>query len=127
MGQVILVVEDEKTMRDVLVDALSHEGFQVVQAENGVQGLSAALNSQPDLIITDITLPQMSGFQMMVTLREKNEWAQRVPVMYLTNRTIGNDEERVDIESTTPCAYLVKSDTSLATIVARAKNCLAVP
>lgn len=46
--------------------------------------------------------------------------------MYLTNRTIGNDEERADIESTEPTEYLVKSDTKLATIVAKAKSCLGI-
>lgn len=73
MQKTVLIVEDEKTMREVLIEALTHAGFEIFQAENGAQGLSTALSSQPDLIITDITLPQMSGFQMMVKIRESNE------------------------------------------------------
>ena len=124
MKKMILIVEDEKALRDALSNALSVAGLEVLQAENGTQGLSIAVSSQPDLIITDITMPQMSGFQMMLNIREGSEWGKRVPVMYLTNRTIGNEEERADIESTLPAAYLIKSDTALATIVAKAKNCL---
>jgi DNA-binding response OmpR family regulator len=66
----ILVIEDEAAIRDNLIDALSEEGFEVISGKDGKQGLTLALSENPDLIICDIAMPEMSGLELLEKLRE---------------------------------------------------------
>lgn len=123
MSQKILVIEDEKIMRGVEVDRLKKEGFLVLEADNGARGLDVALSEQPDLIILDNRMPDMGGYQMLKTLREKNNWGAGVPVIFFTNVQLTADAE-ADIGEINPAHYLVKSDTSLDMLVAKIRELL---
>jgi OmpR family response regulator RpaB len=69
---VVLVVDDEAGIRDVLADLLAMEGYEVLTAANGQQGLEAYQEGEPDLVITDIMMPKMNGVDMVLQLRTRN-------------------------------------------------------
>ncbi len=66
----ILLVEDEKGIRNVLRDNLEYEGYSILEAEDGVKGLEIAKNENPDLIILDLMLPQMHGYDFIKQLKK---------------------------------------------------------
>jgi CheY-like chemotaxis protein len=108
----ILVVEDDASMRRALKAKLTHEGFDVVEAVNGEEGLSLALSGHPDLILLDILMPKMTGEEMLRELR-KDEWGGNVPVILLTNVTFLQDRDTPDRTS----EYLLKSNTELSELI----------
>jgi DNA-binding response OmpR family regulator len=77
----ILVVEDHKTLRLMIVKGLKKEGFEVVEAENGKQALEILEKMEPELIISDVRMPEMDGFEFISRLREKN---RIIPFIFLT-------------------------------------------
>jgi len=83
----ILIVDDEPGLRDLVRINLEHEGFAVVQAENGVQGLDAVREEHPDLVIMDVMMPEMDGWEACQKLREFSQ----VPVLMLTARVQSQD------------------------------------
>lgn len=119
----ILIVEDEQDILQTLVNNFTHEGFDVLEAKNGEEGLKLAFKEHPDLILLDIIMPVMDGMTMMKKLRE-DKWGQDVPVIMLTNLS---DVERVSkaVESGV-YEYLVKSDWKIEDIVKKVKKKLGV-
>ncbi len=81
----ILVVEDEAPLRESIVDTLTFEGYDVVAAEDGQQGWLKAQQEQPDLIVCDIAMPELNGYELLVKLREASETAT-LPFIFLTAR-----------------------------------------
>jgi DNA-binding response OmpR family regulator len=87
--QVILVVDDEARMRRFIRMNLELEGYQVVEAENGIQALDQIRKYTPDLVVMDVMMPEMDGFETLRMLRE----ISTVPVILLTVRS---DEEDIN-------------------------------
>ena len=85
----VLIVEDEKSIVDILRFNLEKEGYRCIAAYDGEAGLSAALSEDPDLILLDVMLPKMIGFDVCRTLREKGD---NVPVIILTAREEEEDK-----------------------------------
>ena len=83
MGKKILVVDDEKSIVDILVFNLFKEGYQTVEAYDGTTGLQMALAENPDLILLDLMLPGMDGFEVCRSLREQG---CAIPIIMLTAR-----------------------------------------
>jgi DNA-binding response OmpR family regulator len=83
VGDKILVVDDSADTREMMAKLLELEAFNVVTAEDGRIGLEVADRELPDLIITDINMPNMSGIEMIRELR-KQAWCQSVPIMAIT-------------------------------------------
>ena len=83
MGKRILIVEDEKNIVDILSFNLAREGYQVLEAYDGKAGLQLALEQNPDLILLDLMLPEMNGFDVCRALRTEN---RSTPVIMLTAR-----------------------------------------
>ena len=83
MDKKILIVEDEKNIVDILSFNLGREGYTTLEAYDGQTGLQLALEQDPDLILLDLMLPQMNGFDVCRTLREKG---RTTPVIMLTAR-----------------------------------------
>jgi CheY-like chemotaxis protein len=79
----ILVVEDNLDTRELIHLHLSTEGFTVVTASNGQEGLYMASAEQPDLIITDISMPELDGLELVRQLRTQSEFAT-LPILVLT-------------------------------------------
>ncbi len=82
----ILIIEDEKTIVDIIAFNLKHEGFEVLEAYDGTTGLSMALEPGIDLVLLDVMLPAMSGFDVLAGIRARSD----VPVLMVTAR----EEER---------------------------------
>jgi two-component system response regulator ResD len=79
----VLVVEDEKDLRHLLVDILIDAGYDVTEAENGGVALEKARNEQPDVILLDVMMPVMDGFEVLTKLRQEPA-TQATPVVMLT-------------------------------------------
>ena len=88
MSKTILVVEDEKAIADILVFNLQREGYQTLEANNGADGLKLALEKSPDLILLDVMLPQMDGFEVCKKVRMSSQ----VPILMLTAREEETDK-----------------------------------
>ena len=80
----VLIVEDERTLSMIISDTLQDEGFDVTQAYDGNQGLSRYRISLPDVIIADVMMPNMDGFEMVKQIRKTDK---STPVLFLTARS----------------------------------------
>jgi len=121
MEKKILIVEDEVSLLNVLSEKLKLEGFEVLEAKNGEEGLDLALKRKPDLILLDIIMPKMDGVTMLGNLRENN-WGKHVPVIILTNLSSGSDILKA-VEKKA-FSYLIKSDWKLEDVVKKIKKAL---
>ena len=83
MGKTVLIVEDEQNIVDILAFNLSREGYDTMEAYDGVTGLQLALEHNPDLILLDLMLPEMNGFEVCRRIRETGS---TTPVLMLTAR-----------------------------------------
>ena len=89
MSKRILIVEDEKNIVDILSFNLTREGYETLEAYDGQAGLQLALEQNPDLILLDLMLPKMDGFDVCRNLRKKN---RSTPVIMLTAREEETDK-----------------------------------
>ena len=87
----ILVVEDDLSILTGVSMNLRFEGYEVLQAQDGAQGLELAIQQSPDLVILDIMLPRMNGYEVLTELRRRG---QRVPVLLLSARGMERDKVR---------------------------------
>jgi DNA-binding response OmpR family regulator len=113
----ILIVEDEKEFSRILKENLQANGFDVVVALNGQEGLEMIEKEKPDLVLLDIMMPKMNGIEMAKRLVEKSE---RIPIIFLTNM---KDEINISkaIEAVPNTEYIIKSDISINSIIERIK------
>jgi DNA-binding response OmpR family regulator len=79
----ILVIEDNRDSRDILAKLLRMSGYDVISANDGEAGLAAALKQEPDLIITDIHMPNMNGIEFVQRVR-KDKALDKTPVLVVT-------------------------------------------
>jgi two-component system chemotaxis response regulator CheY len=93
MSTTILTVDDSRTMRDMLMLALSDAGYRVVQAEDGVHGLEVLRNEMPQVVITDINMPRMDGFGFIENVR-KSEKHRAIPILVLTTESDADKKDR---------------------------------
>jgi two-component system cell cycle response regulator DivK len=93
MSRRILVVEDQEDNRRILHDLLTNAGYEIIQAENGEEALRAAAAQRPDLILMDIQLPLLDGYE--ATRRIKADPALRaIPVIVVTSYALSGDESK---------------------------------
>jgi DNA-binding response OmpR family regulator len=110
----ILIVEDEATVRDTLALNLRAEGFEVVTAQTGDEGLALAREAAPDLILLDLMLPNLDGLSICRILRRTSD----VPIIMLTAR--GTEMDRITGLETGADDYVVKP-FSLGELIARVR------
>ncbi len=79
----ILIVEDETILRTNIRDMLIFEGFHVIEAQHGVEAIQMTQSHQPDLVICDVAMPEMDGFEVLTRLKADPETAA-IPVLMLT-------------------------------------------
>lgn len=84
----VLLVEDELTLSMIIKDTLDSEGFDVIQAENGNKGLQLFFESKPDILVADVMMPEMDGFEMVSRIRKTDK---TTPVLFLTARSAIKD------------------------------------
>ncbi len=89
----ILIIEDESTLREEIADILRFEGFEVLQCDNGKDGLETAIDQIPDLILCDIMMPRMKGTEVLKSLMQY-ESTRHIPFIFITALS-----ERMDIRS----------------------------
>lgn len=115
----VLIVEDEGSLRDAMKDKLNHDGFEVIVAKNGEEGLERALNDHPDMIILDIVMPKMDGLTMLKNLREDG-WGKTSKVIMLTN--LSDNAKVAEAMQNDTFDYFVKSDIKMEEIVEKIKE-----
>lgn len=119
MKKKILIVEDEKSLREALSTRLSAEKFQILEAVNGEEGLAMALREHPDLILLDLMMPVMDGVAMAKSLK-KDEWGKTVKIIILTNLSDNFKVQEALKEGVYD--YLIKTDWKLEDIVKKVKE-----
>lgn len=119
----ILLVEDDETLAQVYKQRLALEGFDVKHASNGEEALSVAVNYMPDLVLLDIMMPRMSGFDVLDILRNTPA-TRNVRVIMLTALGQPKDQERAKEMGADD--FLVKSQVVIGDVVNRIKQSLGV-
>ncbi|MBT4517015.1 MAG: response regulator [Candidatus Komeilibacteria bacterium] len=89
----VLIVEDDEFLLQMYSTKLELEGFQVLEAINGLQGLKVAQKEKPDLILLDLNLPEMSGFEVLSQLKREED-TKGIRVLILTNYSQKEDIDR---------------------------------
>ncbi len=117
----ILFVEDESALQKTFGDILKQEGYEVVSALDGEVGLKLAKTQSPDLILLDLILPKMDGFEVLEKLKEVPE-TKDIPVIILTN--MGRMEEIGKALELGAKTYLVKANYTLQEVVEKVKQAL---
>ena len=114
MSKKILLVDDDADLQSAYQQRLTQEGYSVIAAVNGEEGLQQAHKHSPDLIVLDIQMPVMDGLTMLSRLRNE-AWGKKVPVIILTN----SDRSEDVLESLKDQAqsYFIKTQTTLEVIV----------
>lgn len=115
----ILLVEDDDSLASVYQTRLQAEGFDIRRVPNGEEALSVTLEYKPDLILLDVMMPKVSGFDVLDILRNTPETIN-VKVIMLT--ALGQDSDRQRAESLGVDDYLVKSQVVIADVVDRVKH-----
>jgi DNA-binding response OmpR family regulator len=120
----LLIVDDEEALLDALKDKFSHEGYVVLTARDGQEGLEIALKEHPACILADVVMPKMDGVSMLKKLRE-DEWGKTANVIVLTN--LSNGEFAKDAVDAKVSNYLVKTDWSISELAEKVKNSIQSP
>ena len=87
----ILVIDDSPTERHILVELLTKSGYQVITAENGEQGIEKAKAEMPDLVLMDVVMPGLNGYQATRTLT-RDEKTKNIPVIVCTSKNQETDK-----------------------------------
>lgn len=119
----IMLVEDDDALASVYRSRLELEGFEVCEANNGEDALSMAVSEKPDLILLDVMMPKISGFDVLDILRNTPE-TTNIRVIMLTALSQPKDKERA--EQLGADEYLVKSQVVISDVVDRVKHHLGI-
>ncbi len=119
----ILIVEDEISLRDAIMDILRSKNFLPISAKDGKEGVDLALERHPDLILLDLLMPVMDGMTALKKIRE-DSWGANVPVIILTNLSATNEQLVNDMVTHKPMHYLIKSDWKLHDVVKKIEEIL---
>jgi len=93
MSKRILIVEDQEDNRTILRDALSTVGYELIEALNGEDGVKLAQNERPDLILMDIQLPKMDGYEATQQIKSIAE-LKTIPIIAVTSYALSGDEAK---------------------------------
>ena len=110
----IMVVEDDAGLREIYSIRITAEGYEVVSAGDGEEALAVAVREKPDLILSDVMMPKISGFDMLDILRNTPETA-KIKVIMMT--ALSSDEQRTRGEHLGADRYLVKSQVGIEDVV----------
>ena len=93
MKKKVLTVDDSRTIRNMLLVTLNNAGFDIVQAEDGIEGLEVLEESNPDVIVTDINMPRLDGFGFIEGVRQ-NDRDRAIPILVLTTESDAEKKNR---------------------------------
>ena len=110
----IMVVEDDSSLREIYSIRITAEGYNVVSAGDGEEALAVAVREKPDLILSDVMMPKISGFDMLDILRSTPETAN-IKVVMMT--ALSADDQRERGERLGADRYLVKSQVGIEDVI----------
>ncbi len=122
--QRVLVIEDDRFLRKAAEAALRRQGYTVLTAPDGETGLQAARAEHPDLVLLDLIMPGMQGFEVLKLLKEDASTSS-IPVIILSN--LGQDSDVKRALEAGAVDYLVKANLALDMLVGRVKALFETP
>ncbi len=122
MPKKILLVEDEPLLGNLLKQRLEHEGVEVTLAHDGEEALNVLRSTRPDLILLDIILPKISGFELLETIQADPQ-LERAPVVIVSN--LGQDSDMQKGQALGAIQYFVKAKVSIEELTEHIKSLLA--
>jgi len=114
MAKKILIIEDDRFLRKVIVKKLFREKYKIVEAIDGEEGLRLAQLENPDLILLDLVLPQMDGFEVLERIKN-NESISKIPVIILSN--LGGEDKISKGLKMGAADFLIKAELNPGEIV----------
>lgn len=121
MAKRILIVEDDRFLRELIVRKLSNEGYEVVEAVDGEQGLQKTKEVKPDIVLLDLILPGIDGFEVL-TLKKDDPAIAGIPVIVLSN--LGQKEDVEKGIGLGAADYLIKAHFTPGEIIEKVQNIL---
>src|SRR3982751_3356141 len=118
----VMLVEDDNNLREIYEARLAAEGYTIISAKDGEEALALAVKERPDLIISDVMMPKISGFDMLDILRSTPE-IKNTKIIMMT--ALGQAEDRARADKLGADRYLVKSQVTLEDVVKVAHEILA--
>lgn len=121
MAKKILIIEDDKFLRELISKKLTKEGFEILEAMDGEEGLRKAKEEKPNLVLLDLILPGIDGFEVLARIKEDTK-VSNIPIIILSNLGQRDDIERgmklgaVD--------YLIKAHFTPSEIIEKVKTVL---
>jgi len=115
----ILVVEDEPMLATVLKGRLEKEGFEVSQAKDGIEALTDLKQNKYDLVLLDIILPKMSGFEIMESIKSDPN-ASDIPIVIVSN--LGQESDIQKGQMLGAIGYFIKAQLSIEELVSKIKE-----
>jgi len=106
----ILVVDDEESIRELIKEKLEQSKYEVTTVASGKEVLDIYKTSQPDLILMDIAMPEMDGYQTAEELRKDPE-AQNIPILFLTGKDLEEESIIERCKGIAKCGYIPKMFT----------------
>jgi len=119
----VAVIEDELAINEMYKLKLELDGFRVVSAYNGLEGLALVEKEKPDLILLDLKMPEMTGEELLKKLRQ-TDWGAKIKVIVLTN--ISRDEAPQSLKLFNVDRYIVKAHYTPAQVIAEVRKVLGV-
>ena len=110
----VMLVEDDDSLREIYSIRLTAEGYNIVSARDGEEALAVAVRERPDLIVSDVMMPKITGFDMLDILRSTPE-TQNIKVIMMT--ALSSEDERVRGENLGADRYLVKSQVGIEDVM----------
>jgi CheY-like chemotaxis protein len=112
--RVVLLVEDDKALRELYAMALVKAGFDILMAENGKSGVAIALEHRPNLILLDIDMPIMNGHQAAERIRQ-DSWGKDARIIFLTNHSDAQNVAHAIMQK--PEDYIVKANVPIKDMI----------
>jgi len=123
MAKKVLIIEDDKFLRKVLVRKISAEGYQIVEATDGEKGLKSVEEEKPDLVLLDLVLPEMNGFEVLAKIKKNpNHMISKIPVIVLSN--LGEEKDIKKGLELGADDYLIKAYFTPGEILKKIENVL---
>ena|SRR3989344_3626491 len=117
----ILFIEDDPLLVKIYSTRLSADGFEVLSAENGEEGLQMAATQSPDLIVLDIMMPRLDGFSVLEKLRQ-SEKTKTTPILVYSN--LGQEDEIARAKKMGATDFIIKANLSPTEMIAKIKEYL---
>lgn len=121
MAKKVLIIEDDHFLSSLMKARLEKEGFTALQAFDGEEAFSLLKQNRPDLIVMDLIMPKVSGFELLENISVDPQ-ISKVPIMVLSN--LGQDSDIEKVKRLGATQYFVKVQTSIDDLVAKVKELL---